>query len=260
MTRLHVLACSLALLTAATSAFAQPPAFVVERPSFSTPPDVVGRGFWQVEAGMVSTRDTVNDDTRSTLTLPNAVVRLGVTRRLELRAATVGLLRVSDGSSRTSATDVQVGMKYQLASSEGLGVDLSLIPMVSVPTGSGAGTTGNADPSVIVTAARGLGASNLNLNLKWTAPTIGDADNERARLLDWSAVLSFPIGTRWSAFVEGVASDDDTDGAPVRWTGNAGIARMLGANARLDLHAGRGLNDAAPDWAIGTGVAWRLHR
>jgi hypothetical protein len=250
------------VLTLAASAVAQTdPPFVVERPSFSTPPDVVGRGFWQIEAGVAWERDAALDGpSRTTWTLPNGIVRLGVSRRLELRFATTGLVSTRERGTRdTAATDIELGVKYQVASQAGHGVDLSLVPMVSLPTG-GAGSSRNADPSVILTANRAMGAAGLNLNVKWSAPSVGDDASSRARVLDWSAVLAFPVRGAWSAFVEGVATDVDTADVPTQWIGNAGLGRQVGANLLLDVYGGVGLNDAAPDWTIGAGLGWRFRR
>jgi hypothetical protein len=260
--RLHrgLIGAALVLAGASPATGQGDPPFVVERPSFSTPPDIVGRGFWQLEAGAAWERDAAGDDAASTFTAPNGIVRLGVNRRLELRVATTGLVstRVRD-TRETSAADIELGVKYQVASQAGLGADLSLVPMVSLPTG-GAGASRTADPSVIVTANRALGAAALNLNLKWSAPSVGDDASSRVRVLDWSAVVAFPVRGAWSAFVEGVATDVETAGVPTQWVANAGLGRQLGANLLLDVFAGRGLNDAAPDWTIGAGFGWRVRR
>jgi len=255
-----VFAVSAAWPVAADAQTPDPP-FVVERPSFSTPPDIVGRGFWQVEAGVAWERDVpTGHDTVTTLTAPNAIVRVGVKRRLELRLATTGAVSTAvRGTRDTSAADVELGVKYQVASQAGLGMDVSLVPMVSLPAG-GSASSRNADPSVIVTANRAMGAAGLNLNLKWSAPSVGAAADTRARVLDWSAVLSFPVWGAWSAFAEGVATDVDTKGAATEWVGNAGLGRQVGANLLIDVYGGVGLNDAAPDWTIGAGFGWRFRR
>lgn len=241
-------------------AAAQAPPLAVERPSFSTPPEVVGPGFWQVEAGLAWERDAVGDDAVGTLTAPNVIVRLGMSRRLELRASTTGFVSLDGPRARTtSAADVEIGVKYQLTTETGRGVAVSLIPMVSLPTG-GAASSGNADPSVILTIARSVNAASLNGNLKWSAPSIGDARSERARVLDWSLVLGHPIRGPWSVFWEGVATDEDTPGVPTRWQANAGLGRQLGEHLLVDVYGGVGLNDAAPDWRLGAGFGWRVRR
>lgn len=257
----RLLSSTVVLSLAATAALAQTaPAFVVERPSFSTPPQVVGRGFWQVEAGVGWDTRTIGDDDLSTLTLPNSVFRLGVSSRLELRAATTGLVSRSAGGTRdNSAADVELGAKLQLATEQRLGMDVSIIPMVSLPTG-GATSTRNADPSAILSAQRGWGRSALLLNVKWTAPSRGDAADTRGRVLNYSASFSYPIVGRWSAFTEGVLTDTGVESADTVRQANGGISRLFGENLELDVYGGVGLNDAAPDWRAGAGFAWRVRR
>lgn len=247
--------------SASTSALAQAPPLVVERPSFSTPPNVVGAGFWQIESGLGWEHDAPEDgDGTTILTAPNLTLRLGMTRRVELRAATSGLVSVSARERRTtSMADTALGVKYQVAFQEGFGLDLAIVPMISLPTG-GAASSNSADPSVILTAARQVGRAQLNGNVTWTRQSYGDTANERAQLLDWSLVLAHPLWGRWSAFWEGVASDSDLDGATTTFVGNAGLERQFGDALIVDVYGGLGLNDAAPNWRVGAGFGWRLRR
>lgn len=265
MTTRHSGAVALATLlaTVAVPALAQSlPPFVVERPSFSTPPEVVGRGYWQIETGVGWDHEAPEDaDGVTTLSAPNVIIRVGVNRRLELRASAIGLLSVDGPRTRTTApTDVEVGVKYQLAAQSGVGLDLSVVPMVSLPTGGTGVSSGNADPSAILTVARSLGVANLNGNLKWSAPSVGSGANERAQALDWSLVLAHPLWGRWSAFWEGVANDVDTKGVETAWVANAGLGRLFGETLLVDVYGGVGLNDAAPNWRVGAGFGWRFTR
>lgn len=265
MTRTTVAYAIAVLVMSGTSApaLAQTAPFVVERPSFSTPPNVVGTGFWQIESGLGWDHDAPDDGDGTTIfTAPNTTLRLGVTRRIELRAATAGLVSVSvsdAGRRQTSAADTALGVKYQVAFQEGFGLDLAVVPMVSLPTG-GAASSNNADPSVILSAARRFGGALLNGNVKWTRQSYGDTANERAQLLDWSLVLAHPLWGRWSAFWEGVASDSDLDDAATTFVGNAGLERQFGESLIVDVYGGVGLNDAAPNWRVGAGFGWRLRR
>lgn len=263
MTRAALACVGAALLVCAGSvpAFAQAPPIVVERPSFSTPPNVVGSGFWQVESGIGWDHDAPDEgDGTTVFTAPNTTLRLGVTRRIELRAATIGLVSASErGRRSTSMADTALGVKYQMAFQDGVGLDLAVVPMISLPTG-GAASSNNADPSVILTAARRFGGAQLNGNVKWTRQSYGDTANERARLLDWSLVLAHPLWGRWSAFWEGVASDSDRDDAAATFVGNAGLERQFGESLVVDVYGGLGLNDAAPNWRVGAGFGWRLRR
>lgn len=250
---------ALVLCGASAPALAQTAAFVVERPSFSTPPNVVGAGFWQVEAGVGWDRDAPDDGDGTTIfTAPNTTLRLGVTRRIELRAATTGLVSVSEGGRRqTSAADTALGVKYQLAFQQSFGLDVALVPMISLPTG-GTASTGTADPSAILSAQRSLGRAALLLNLRWAAPSTGPAADTRTRVVHYSAAFSFPVVGRWSAFTEGVIAD--TRAADTTLQFNGGLSRLIGGALEFDVYAGLGGNDAAPDWRAGAGLAWRRRR
>lgn len=250
-----------ALVAAASGhALAQPP-LVVERPSFSTPPQVVGPGFWQIEVGLDWEHDAPDEgDGHTSVTAPNATVRLGMSRRLELRAASAGLVSVGTSSRRTtSAADTALGLKYEVAFQDGFGLDVAVVPMISLPTG-GRASSNNADPSAILTVSRDLGAANVNWNLRWSLPSVGAAAHERQQVLDWSLVLAHPLWGRWSAFWEGVATDTDTADVATTWIANAGVARQFGEALLVDVYGGVGLNDAAPNWHVGTGLGWRFRR
>src|SRR5688500_4343381 len=75
-----------------------PPPLVTDRPSFTSAACVVGPGTVQLESGVSVTRDHLEVDgvgrvEFTTLELPNALLRAGLTRRLELRAAMIGWIR-----------------------------------------------------------------------------------------------------------------------------------------------------------------------
>lgn len=48
------------------------------------------------------------------------------------------------------------------------------------------------------------------------------------------------------------------DGAPDQHSADAGVTYLLSDDVQLDFSAGFGLNDAAPDFFVAAGVAWRL--
>lgn len=233
---------------------------VTDRPDFTESPRVVGPRVWQFESGMGWERNVVDDIAFRRFTAPEALVRLGFNTRLELRAAMDGVVREHTGRPRTewrtSASDVALGVKYQMAHQSGLGLDLAVLAHVSLPTG-GVVSSGNADPSVTVAWGRDFGSAGLTGNFNWAAPT---GFSRRARVLESSLSLGHPLWGSWGAFWEGVVSDVDDVDATARWTGNTGVTRLFGNDLQVDVHVGRGLNDAAPDWAFGAGVSFRFRR
>lgn len=260
------LAVAAAIAAVPWSAAAQTDAPInTDRPSFTSAPRVVGRGVVQIETGVVAGRDTVDDVTARTLTAPDALVRLGLTRRLELRAGMAGWIRADSGrpgqEATSSASDTAVALEYQLAFQEGAGLDLAVIAGTSVPTG-GAASTGTIDPFVRLVWNRALGdAASLGGTLNWSRPTVsGPSARERLRTLEASLVLGHGLGGTWSAFWEAVGRHQDLDADATSWFANAGVLKTFSADWQADAWVGRGLNDVASDWAFGAGLSFRFRR
>ena len=234
---------------------------VTGRPSFTETPLVVAPKTVQFETGVLWGTEAAAGLTAKELSAPNLLLRLGVSDRLELRVGTQGVVRDRSGRPnaewRTSASNTDLGVKYQMAHQAGFGLDLAVLALVSMPTGGGT-SSGNADPTVQLAWGRTLGGASVTGNFNWSAATT--PDDERDRVLDGSVSVSHALWGSWRAFEEAVVTTVDDSGAPSAWTGNAGITRLVGDNLQLDVHLGRGLNDAAQDWALGAGVSYRFRR
>ena len=244
-----------------------PPPLITDRPSFTSAARVVGRRAVQVESGVSITRnqldlDVLGPTTFTTLEVPNALVRMGLSRRLELRLAMIGWTRATrdgpfaDPSSTLSSVDV--AGEYQFAAQERVGADLAVIAGASVPTqhpGSGDNTV---DPFAQFVWSRDLTPSvDLGGMLTWSLPS---SAGHRREVFSGSAVFGHPLAGRWSAFWEAVVGNQDGDDGRVSWTGNFGVLRAIGGDVQFDAFVGRGLNDAAADWAFGTGLSVRFRR
>jgi hypothetical protein len=70
--------------------------------------------------------------------------------------------------------------------------------------------------------------------------------------------LGLTISDRLGSFVEyyGVIEERAADQHSV----DGGVTFLLSEDLQLDISAGAGLNDAAPDFFVAAGVAWRLPR
>ena len=67
------------------------PDLVTDRPDITESSAVVGRGVWQLESGISFERDGSGSDGSRVFSAPMALVRLGVSDRLELRIGADGL-------------------------------------------------------------------------------------------------------------------------------------------------------------------------
>jgi hypothetical protein len=194
------------------------------------------------------------------VTAPQVLIRVGVGSRFELRFAGDGFVSQSvetpTGEVRTGGhSDAEIGAKYKFLTSASAGVDMAVIPFVSLPTASdGFGTTGY-DPGFKLTVARelprGFGLSG-NFNM---ANVTGDEGRSWDREVSLS--LGHGLGGAWGAYWEGYGSlyDGHCD-----CTLNTGITRALGENGQVDFEIGRGVSGQAQDWFVGVGFAVRRLR
>jgi hypothetical protein len=135
-------------LTIAQGATAQPGRLFpleVDRPGEANPPTVLAPGTFQIETGLKLEAETDDDDPdRRTLTFPDALLRLGLFERAELRLSAAGLLtEFRDGADdRALGSDLDLSAKarlwHQRAFLPATGVELGL----SFPVGSKAETSG----------------------------------------------------------------------------------------------------------------------
>jgi hypothetical protein len=139
-----------------------------------------------------------------------------------------------------------------------VGADLAVIAGVSVPTHDFGVGDNTLDPFAQFVWSRDL-TDTVNLGGMATG-SLPSSAGHRFESFSASLVFGHPLGGRWSAFWEAVAGYQDLDDDRVAWAGNLGVLRTIGDDVQLDAYVGRGLNQAAADWAFGAGVSVRFHR
>jgi len=235
-----------------------PPEIEPDRPGLGESSGVVGRGVWELESGVSVERDGDATDGVRALSAPMALVRLGLSDRLELRMGADGFVSskpVAAGASRTSGlSDLELGVKYVLADQAQLGVDLAVIPLVSLPVGSHDVSSGDCDPTVKLAWARQLPrgfdlSGNVNVN--------STTDGERFTSREVMVSLAHGLPGGWSGFWEAYGASALARGGSAAWLVDTGVTHLWGANAQFDVSVGRGLNAAAPNWFVAMGVSMR---
>jgi Putative MetA-pathway of phenol degradation len=233
---------------------------VTDRPDFTESSDVVGRGVAQFESGLSLEGGGAGAAATRGFSAPQALLRVGLSSRVELRLGGEGFLSEREGigsaTVRTSGgSDFEAGLKIRLAGQDRAGLDLAIIPMVSLPVGSAAFTSGGTDPTVKFTWGRALPRGfDLSGNVNVGALTEGD---RRFRQTATSASIAHDLGHGWGGYWELYGfSALEAAGAPA-WTFNTGVTYGLGPNRQVDVSVGRGLTSAAPDWFVSAGFAVR---
>ena len=233
------------------------PELVTDRPDFTESSEVVGDRVVQIETGLTFEQD---DPATRQVTAPQMLVRIGVGQRFELRFAGDGFISQSQktpaGWARTSGgSDLELGAKFKFLDADHAGVDMAVIPFLSLPTASESFSSNGYDPGFKLTAARdlprGFGLSG-NFNAAHVTTELRRTW-EREVSVSLGHELGGPFGAYWEAF--GTLTGGGCD-----CTVNTGVAMAIGGNSQVDVEVGRGVSGQAQDWFVGIGFAVRrLH-
>lgn len=246
---LPVLVCALTLFPAIASAQTE-----------TEPSDVVGRGIANLDMGTTFESSGAAAEFDRATTFPMALLRIGVSRRFELRVGSDGYIVNSYGSglgqsTTRGQTDIQVGASYVVREGGDGRFALAIIPLASLPTGADGLTSGSVDPTVKFAWSTGLPkdfeiAGNVNLS------RVGDDLGRYTERLV-SASLSHDLKADWGGYWEayGVLPQGRADSAA--WTLHTGVTHGVGGNAVIDLSVGRGITAPASDWFVRAGVGVR---
>lgn len=219
-----------------------------DRPDFTETSVVVPRHSFQLESGFT----WEHGSGVKTFSGPEALLRYGWRSRTEFRLGLPDYVRASNGRTRSGFADTYLGLKQQLGPLGGW--DLSLIPAVTVPTGSGGFGTGSIDPEVVATWARDLGGPwsiGGGFGFFWTRE-----DGSRPMTFLTTVAVGRDLGGRWGSFFEW-AAEFPNGGGDVHLL-HHGYTYALTSTSQADLHFGFGISRAAPDFFIGAGFSRRF--
>lgn len=242
-----------------------------DRPGFSDSYSVVPRGYSHLESGYTFTYDYERSTRLANHTLGEFSLRTGLMDNFELRIKWTGgsftETHFEDTSPRTGrhitredhddgATDMSIGFKTQLLKQKGWIPNLSIIPAISIPTGSRNKTTGDVDPEVRV-------AWNYALSDKWSVYGVGLAtwlSDGDGRFFQSGASLAtyYQFTPKLGGFVEYYGLYPSTRDSDCQHNINFGPVILLDENIQVDIRVGFGLNEEAPDFFAGIGFCTRF--
>lgn len=232
---------------------------VTDRPDVTESTNIVAPGWFQMEVGGSVEGEEGGSET---LALPGSLLRIGVTRRIEARLGWDGYHEqngrdpapAEGGDScpcEASGTgDGQAALKVLLLDRSGPIPDFALLPSITLPIGDEPFTSGSADPGFKL-----LFANDLSPRVGWGA-NVGAEWPSGERLLSWSASFGFGLAESLAAFAE--LFGEDGAGEPAAHSLDGGLTFAAGPHLQLDASGGIGLNEAAPDWLLGAGLAFRF--
>ena len=233
---------------------------VTDRPDFTEASSTVGRGIAQLEMGYTYTHDDDGTDTTKSHSFPEPLLRYGIFADwLELRLGWNYGSESVNGLTSDGAEDLYLGFKIGLTPQEGLLPEMALIPQMTVPTGS----DDFSDDEVL---------PGLNWIYSWDVndyvATGGSTQFNRA--IDDGSGNAF---TEWAQSWTVAYSLTDNLGAYTEYFGfyphsadtvtpehyfNGGFTYLINNDMQVDIRAGKGLNDAADDYFVGTGISIRF--
>lgn len=237
---------------------------VTDRPDFTEASVTVGKGVAQLEFGYTYTSNTDAAESVASHSFGEALLRYGILEDwLEFRIAVfpVQELTVFEGESNSTAghEDLYTGFKIALTPQAGLLPEMALIPQMNIPTGSRTFTSDKVEPGLnwiygwelndfISTAGSTQGNRRIDV-------TTGAAYLEMAQ--SWT--VAYHLNEEWGAYTEWFALiPSGADNVHTQHYFNGGLTYLINQNVQFDIRAGIGLNAAADNYFLGTGLSVRF--
>jgi hypothetical protein len=246
--------CSFALLSIASICRVLPAQEMsTDRPDFTEGTGLVGRGVFQFENGFTVARE----HGMYSLSDGEFLLRVGVSGRAELRFGAEGFLTewARDQAPSRGYSDIALATKIQLTAESRFAPAVSVIPILSMPSGSRTYSSRGFDPTLKIawskTLARGF---SLGGNVNFSSGTTDDGRFTQ-RAFSWSLSHELPAGL--SAYWEIFGFSPWDCGTGAAWVANTGVSRQTGKSTRMDVRVGKRITNAGPDWFVGMGVAIR---
>ncbi|GAB4146760.1 MAG: hypothetical protein Tsb009_19640 [Planctomycetaceae bacterium] len=237
---------------------------VTDRPDFTEASSTVGRGVAQVEFGYTYSYDSQDGTTIRDQSWGEPLLRYGILANwLELRLGLFPVEQRLTTSGRANSTagteDLYLGLKIGLTPQAGYLPEMALIPQMTVPTGSPAFTNDRVLPGANLIYGWEInewlstaGSTQINRAVDEGS---GRTYSEIAQSWTISTCLTeeFGLYTEWFAFFPHSA-----DTAQVEHFFNFGLTWLINNDVQWDVRYGRGLNRAATDYFVGTGLSIRF--
>jgi hypothetical protein len=230
---------------------------ITDRPDFTESAFVVGKGTVQLEGGGTYVESGSDNST----TLPELLVRWGITRSVELRflAPTYAWIDGPNGSD-SGFLSTALGAKIALNEGDGEGfwgkTGASIIVATTVPTGSSAVASSAWQPSAALSLSWDLSeAVGLGSNIGWARP---EDEGQRFDSFFGSVAAGVGVAKKTSVFFELIFFDRERNRGPNTSTFQTGLTYLVNPDFQLDVRLARRLSSEGPDLVIGLGASARF--
>jgi Putative MetA-pathway of phenol degradation len=231
-----------------------------DRPDFTEASSTVGRRVLQIESGYTYTFNNDGAGQSIAHSYPETLFRYGIlTDWLELRVGSNFFNLSNPGFSGSGAEDLYLGFKIGLTPQEGILPEMALVPQMTVPTGADAVSANRVLPGF--NWLYGWEISDL-LSLYASSQYNQSVDGGTSEIYaEWaqSATINYSLTEKFGGFTEWFAffpTSADTEKSQYYFDG--GIFYRFTQDVQWDIRSGVGLNDAADDYFVGTGLSLRF--
>jgi len=247
---------------------------VTDRPTFTPASVTVGAGVAQVEFGYTYYYNSDGEESTRLQSFGEPLLRYGLFAdwlELRLQLSPLEMRDREDGDTEmtTGTDDLLIGLKLALTPQNGILPEMALIPQARVPTGSPAFTQEQFRPGLIWAYSWQVndwlsmaGSTQINrvaqerIELAPPANPVG-ANSYLQVAQSW--VVGYQVTDRLKAFTEwyGLFPHVAHDEFPEYYF-DTGMTFLVTDNIQWDVRSGWGLNEAAVDYFVGTGLAFRF--
>ena len=238
-----------------------PGGVITDRPDQTESSTTIPPGYVQTEIGYLFVEDRADNVTTTTQTFPFTLFRIGASNNLELRLGLEGVVfkNVQPGSETTAAGDGEIGIKYHAWGESGFIPDGAILAGTSVPWGGADLSSERFDPFLVGLFAHTINdwlSVGYNLGVVWGSEAEAGQMRDSFPSLRYTLSSSFGVTETVGMFLEFFGELPEDRLAQHSFDG--GFTYMVNPSVQLDIEAGLGLNRAAEDWFIGTGIVVRL--
>jgi hypothetical protein len=250
-----------------SAAFAEERSYCPDRPGIGTPACTMAPGQFSLEVGLGDwTLERDGSQRQDTFIVGDALLRYGLADHAEvqigwsmwgnarMRDSALGLVDHHNGSG-----DVTLALRRNLASPDGSGFSLAVMPYVSVPTGHHEIGGGDWGAGALVPMSYELSDTwSLSSTTEFDAAVDEDGDGRHfamAETVGATAALSEAV----SATAEyQILSDKDPEGHTVQHLAGLSLGWQPQDDLQLDLGANAGLDHDAADVEVYVGISRRF--
>lgn len=226
-----------------------------ERAEYTITTEVVGTGVLQLETGFQLESATG----AQVIHAPVPLMRIGLTRRLELRLGGDGALWERTGAAgayghASGLSDIGVELKWKLLDEHGRLPALAIAPSLSSPVGRSGFSSGAYDPTLKLAWGKGLlQGFHASGNFSVSSLTEDRRFLQRAASLCIEHNLPHGLVAYWENYNIWPRHRDGE--RETMW--NTGLFHAIGKNAQIDVEVARCFASAVPHWYLGAGFVIR---